>query len=78
MPKFFRSISGREMVKLLKKLGFFEVSQKGSHIKIRKELTAHVETVIIPDHKELTPGTFRNILKMADLSLEDFDKLSNK
>lgn len=75
MSKFFRSISGREMVKLLKKLGFFEVSQKGSHIKVRKELKTHVETVIIPDHKELTPGTFRNILKMANLSLEDFDKL---
>lgn len=75
MPKFFRSISGKEMTKLLSKIGFSETSQKGSHIKLKRFRSNHQEIVIVPAHKELTPGTFRNILNMAGLSLEDFDKL---
>lgn len=75
MPKFFRSISGKEMTKVLSKVGFLEVSQKGSHMKLKRIQNDHKDIVIVPAHKELTPGTFRNILKMAGLSLKDFDKL---
>lgn len=78
MPKFFRSISGRKMVALLDQVGFFEVSQKGSHIKLKRTHSEGTEIVIIPDHKELTPGTFRSILNMAKISLEQFDVLRKK
>lgn len=73
MPKFFRSVSGREMVKLLGRVGFFEVSQKGSHIKLKDQSGSKI--IIIPDHRELTSGTFRSILKMANITVEDFDHL---
>lgn len=64
------------MVKVLSKIGFFLVSQKGSHIKLRRKLIiGTTETVVVPNHKELKPGTFRNILVMARLSLEEFDRL---
>ena len=76
MPKSFRSISGKSMVKLIGKVGFFEVSQKGSHIKVKRVENSETDVVIIPNHKELTPGTFRSILKMAGLSLEEFDKIN--
>ena len=75
MPKFFRSISGKDMSKLLNRLGFLLISQKGSHIKLKRSVAGITQIVIVPNHKELKPGTFRNILKMAALSLEDFDKL---
>lgn len=75
MPKFFRSVSGREMVKILSKTGFIEISQKGSHIKMKRKGSGRTDIVIVPSHSELTPGTFRNIIKMANLSLEEFDDL---
>ena len=75
MPKFFRSVSGEKMVKVLAKIGFLFVSQKGSHAKLKRITDNGTEMIIVPMHNELTPGTFRNILKMAKLSLEEFDKL---
>ena len=67
MPKLY---SARDVIKRLKKLGFVEVSQRGSHIKMKGIREGIMRIVIIPNHKELTPGTFRNVLKMANLSLE--------
>jgi predicted RNA binding protein YcfA (HicA-like mRNA interferase family) len=41
-------ISGRNLVKIFKKLGYEKVSQKGSHIKVKNYNTGSV--IIIPDH----------------------------
>jgi len=40
-----------KIIKILKKLGFSEVSQKGSHLKLKKELPKKL-IVIIPMHDE--------------------------
>lgn len=77
MPKSFRSISGEKMVRILGKLGFLEVSQKGSHIKLKRKINSETIIVIVPNHKELTPGTFKNIIRTAGLTLEDFDVLQS-
>ena len=76
MPKYFRSISGKEMVKILEKVGFLKVSQKGSHLKLKRITKTETTIIIVPNHKELTSGTFKNIIRTANLSLEDFDKLN--
>jgi predicted RNA binding protein YcfA (HicA-like mRNA interferase family) len=62
------AVSGRELVKILSKMGYQKVSQRGSHIKLKKEETGSV--LVIPDHKELDRWTLRTILKQADLSEE--------
>ena len=77
MPKSFRSVSGEKMVKILEKIGFLKVSQKGSHIKLKRKTKNETTIVIVPNHKELTPGTLRNIIKTANLTLEDFDRLKS-
>lgn len=77
MPKSFRSVSGEKMVKALQKARFLKVSQKGSHIKLKRKTKNETTIVIVPNHKELTPGTFRNIIKTANLTLEDFDRLKS-
>lgn len=74
MPKSFRSVSGKEMVKILEKVGFLKVSQKGSHLKLKRITKTETTIIIVPNHKELTSGTFKNIIRTANLSLEDFDK----
>ena len=64
-------ISGRKLVKVFKKLGYKEVSQKGSHIKVKNYSTGSV--VIIPDHKEIDRWTLKTILKQAEISEQDFN-----
>lgn len=55
----------KQMIKLLKKNGFYKVSQRGSHIKMRDD-NGHQTTV--PMHnKDLDKGTEDAILKQAGL-----------
>lgn len=65
MPKL-PQISGKKLVQLLINNEFCFVSQKGSHIKLRKDKI----TIIIPNHKEIKKGTLKNILKLTGLNLE--------
>lgn len=59
-------------MRALVKVGFVEISQKGSHRKLRHEAG---RTVIVPMHRELAPGTLRSILRQADLAVETFIEL---
>jgi predicted RNA binding protein YcfA (HicA-like mRNA interferase family) len=64
-------VSGAAVVGALTKVGFVEMSQRGSHLKLRK-----VErVVIVPLHRELAPGTLRSILRQAGLSAEELTGL---
>jgi len=64
-------LSGTKVVRALVGAGFVQISQRGSHVKLRRE---HL-TVIVPLHRELAPGTLRSILRQAELTVEEFDKL---
>jgi len=71
MPKIKR-MSGKEAIGVLKKFGFREVRQKGSHI-ILKRITSEVEIgCVIPLHSELAIGTLRGILRQAKVDVEEF------
>ncbi|MEK7203540.1 MAG: type II toxin-antitoxin system HicA family toxin [Patescibacteria group bacterium] len=49
-----KTFSGKEVVKILsRKFGFYFVSQKGSHVKLRKRTGKRAITTIVPLHKEL-------------------------
>jgi len=65
-------VSGSAVVRALAKVGFAEVSQRGSHLKLRDSAG---KTVIIPMHRELARGTLRSILRQADLTVEAFIEL---
>jgi predicted RNA binding protein YcfA (HicA-like mRNA interferase family) len=64
-------VSGRQTIKALSKLGFEQISQRGSHVKLR----AADRTVIVPLHDELARGTLRSILRQANLTKEEFSAL---
>lgn len=53
------AISGREMLKLYLRAGWKFVSQRGSHVKVRKGN----KTQIIPMHKELKKGMEHGLRK---------------
>jgi predicted RNA binding protein YcfA (HicA-like mRNA interferase family) len=75
MPKL-KILSGSEVIKVFSKFGFEILSQKGSHIKIRRFLNNQKETLIIPDHKQLDTGTLRAIIKQASKYIPQ-DELKN-
>ncbi|MEW6226536.1 MAG: type II toxin-antitoxin system HicA family toxin [Bacillota bacterium] len=64
-------ISGTEAVKALERVGFRQVSQKGSHVKLRGYREGQLRTVIVPTYEELAPGTLHSILKQAGVSVEE-------
>jgi predicted RNA binding protein YcfA (HicA-like mRNA interferase family) len=61
-------VSGAEVVKALVVAGFVEVSQRGSHVKLRNRDA----TVIVPMHRELATGTLRSIIRQSEMSVEEF------
>ena len=71
MPKLY---SSSDIIKVLQRKGFIYVSQRGSHVKFRK-FGRPVLTVIVPaNRKEIPFGTFKSILRQANLTENDFRK----
>ena len=65
-------VSGSDLVRALRQLGFELDRQKGSHmILFRAEPPT---TVTVPDHRELDRGTLRAILRQAGITPEEFAK----
>lgn len=72
-----RSISGKEVVKILVKYFNFEIiSQKGSHIKLSRMENQQKITTVVPNHKELAYGTLRGLLRLAQIEENNFWKIS--
>lgn len=69
MPKL-PQISGKSLVKALKRDGWEEISQKGSHLKLSKHHEFGKITVIVPMHHIIKKGTLNGILKDANVSRE--------
>lgn len=59
-------LTAKEMIKLLKKNGFEEVSQNGSHVKLKNPSTGH-QTIVPLHNKDLQKGLEQTILKQAGL-----------
>ena len=65
MPKLKR-LSGNEVVDILARFGFAPVGQRGSHVKLRRTLDdGSRQTLTIPMHRELDPGTAAAIFRQA-------------
>lgn len=68
-------LSGLEVIKILKKVGFEPVRQKGSHIILVRQESDRKRAVVVPNHKEVDPGTLLEIIRQAGLKREEFEKL---
>lgn len=69
----YKPLSGKQVVKVLcREFGFYFVSQKGSHVKLRKRDMEKEITTVVPLHKELAPGTIKGVLKLAQVEEKDF------
>ena len=70
MPKL-PVLSGKEVIKVLSKIGFEHVRTKGSHAILNKQTEKGKVTIPVPLHKELAKGTLKSIMNRAELSLEE-------
>lgn len=71
MSKFY---PGAKIIKALTRMGFYVVSTKGSHVKLRGIRFGKLQTVIVPKHKEVAQGTFQSILKQSAMEFEELRK----
>ena len=72
MPKLPR-VKATETIRALEKLGFYKVSQKGSHVKMKKTLNDNTNiTCVVPLHRKTLAVGIKNILNQAGVSTEQF------
>jgi predicted RNA binding protein YcfA (HicA-like mRNA interferase family) len=66
-------LTAKEIIRALNKAGFYSISQKDSHIKLKN----NSRRIIVPFHKGkiIPPKTFKGIIKDSGLTLEEFVNL---
>lgn len=62
----------KDVIRLLSKHGFEVVGRKGSHIRMKKRAGANVLIVVVPERKEIAPGTLLNIIRRSGIRRERF------
>jgi predicted RNA binding protein YcfA (HicA-like mRNA interferase family) len=67
------SVSGRQCVKALEKVGFTVRRQTGSHLIVQRG--DPYAQIVVPNHKALKRGLLRKIIKDAGLTVEQFVEL---
>ncbi len=64
------NISGKDAVKAFEKAGWRIAGQVGSHVMMIK--TGIRANLSVPQHKELSVGTLRALIRHAGLSVDEF------
>jgi len=72
MPKLPR-ISGRKAVRAFQRAGWEVARQRGSHVVLTKP--GSIYTLSVPLHSVLGPGLLRDLIRKAELSVEEFLEL---
>ena len=60
-------VSGEKLLKVLVRLGYEIIRQRGSHVRLRKQTVAGDHNITIPLHDELAKGTFNDILSQVSV-----------
>jgi len=60
------------IVAALVRLGFRVTRQRGSHIRLEKQLPNRRLKITVPAHRPVKRSTLSHILKQAQVSLDDF------
>lgn len=65
-------LSGKEIIKILAKIGYRRIRQRGSHIRLSCQ---NRKSVTVPDYRVIGRGLLRKILRNTELSPEEFNDL---
>jgi predicted RNA binding protein YcfA (HicA-like mRNA interferase family) len=64
------NISGKEAAKVFQRSGWHPIGQVGSHLVLVKDGTR--ANLSIPQHKELSVGTLRSLIRSSGMTVEEF------
>jgi predicted RNA binding protein YcfA (HicA-like mRNA interferase family) len=67
-------VSGRDVVRALRSIGYELDRQRGSHMVLRQSLPPH-RRLVVPDHRTVAKGTLRAIIRQAGLTVQQFTDL---
>jgi len=59
--------SSKQLIKVLHKLGYSVIKQRGSHIKLKKDTIAGTHSITIPEYHEIAKGTLNDILNKVSI-----------
>ncbi|MBI5140492.1 MAG: type II toxin-antitoxin system HicA family toxin [Candidatus Vogelbacteria bacterium] len=69
-------LTARKVIWKLKKIGFTETHQRGSHLYFKSVDGTKIVTVPVHDSKDIPIGTLYNIVvRQAGLSVDEFNKI---
>ena len=69
-----KQLSGKEVHDIFVKFDFFEVSQKGSHVKLRRiSDDGSKQTLVVPLHKKLDLGTVYGLYRQGTQYIAEAD-----
>ncbi len=63
-------VSGREAVKVFEALGWELARQRASHMILVRD--GDIETLSVPDHREVAKGTLRSLIRSAGVTVDEF------
>lgn len=64
MPKL-KNLSAKKVISIFEEFGFSVVGQKGSHVKLVRQVSSGRQVLTVPNHKELDKGTVKGIYSQA-------------
>ena len=65
-------LPGKKLINILNKIGYREIRQRGSHIRLE---CFNRKSVTIPNYKIIDRSLLRKILRDTELTIEEFKKL---
>ena len=68
-------IGAQELIRALKRAGFEEQRQRGSHLHLKRASDGRRVTVPVHKGRDIPTGTLRAILRDADISIDQFREL---
>ncbi len=71
-------VSGKNLIKALRKYGFWVERQKGAHVRLKYKCIDKTVKLTVPLHDPLKKGTLNRILKDAGISAEEIKGLLKK
>jgi predicted RNA binding protein YcfA (HicA-like mRNA interferase family) len=71
------SLGYERVIRALQRDGWVVVRQKGSHVRLQKNLQTETLKLTIRAHRPINRSTLSHILKQARLSVEEFVELTH-
>ncbi len=68
-------ITAEDLLRALRRSGWVEVRQRGSHLRLRHPTQPRLITVPVHQGEIVKPGTLAGILEQAGLSVEELRRL---